>query len=201
MKIIRFMSEAREVFHGVYADDRPGFAKSLKAIFWKHTPLRNRWQKSGSCLPPSYPLTFWPWASTTKSMEMKPPCLLLRNPSCLSRPPPALPTRQSHHPAGCRPDCVDYEAELAVIIGKKAKNINPEEAMDIIFGYTCANDVSARDWQFDKQKGQWARGKSFDTFCPLGPWIVTKEEIDDPNHLAIRALLNGKRFSRHRRRK
>ena len=63
--------------------------------------------------------------------------------------------------------------------------------MDYILGYTCANDVSARDWQFDKQKGQWARGKSFDTFCPLGPWIVTKDEIDDPNDLGIRCLLNG----------
>jgi 2-keto-4-pentenoate hydratase/2-oxohepta-3-ene-1,7-dioic acid hydratase in catechol pathway len=89
------------------------------------------------------------------------------------------------------PDCVDYEAELALIIGKKAKNIKPDEVMDYIMGYTCANDVSARDWQFDKQKGQWARGKSFDTFCPLGPWIVTKEEIADPNNLGIRAILNG----------
>jgi 2-keto-4-pentenoate hydratase/2-oxohepta-3-ene-1,7-dioic acid hydratase in catechol pathway len=63
--------------------------------------------------------------------------------------------------------------------------------MDYIMGYTCANDVSARDWQFEMQKGQWARGKSFDTFCPMGPWIVTKEEIEDPNNLSIRAILNG----------
>ena len=89
------------------------------------------------------------------------------------------------------PDCVDYEAELALIIGKKAKNIQPAEAMDYILGYTCANDVSARDWQFDKQKGQWARGKSFDTFCPMGPWIVTKDEIADPDNLSIRSVLNG----------
>jgi 2-keto-4-pentenoate hydratase/2-oxohepta-3-ene-1,7-dioic acid hydratase in catechol pathway len=89
------------------------------------------------------------------------------------------------------PEHVDYEAELAVVIGKRAKNISPDAALDYIFGYTCANDVSARDWQFDKQKGQWARGKSFDTFCPLGPWIVTKDEIGDPNDLGIRCLLNG----------
>jgi len=90
------------------------------------------------------------------------------------------------------PDLVDYEAELAVVIGKTAKNIRSDEAMDYIFGYTCANDVSARDWQFDKQKGQWARGKSFDTFCPLGPWIVTKDEVDNPDDLAIRTILNGR---------
>jgi len=87
---------------------------------------------------------------------------------------------------------VDYEAELALVIGKTAKNVTPAEAWDCIFGFTCANDVSARDWQFERQKGQWARGKSFDTFCPLGPWIVTKDEIDDPDDLAIRAVLNGR---------
>jgi 2-keto-4-pentenoate hydratase/2-oxohepta-3-ene-1,7-dioic acid hydratase in catechol pathway len=89
------------------------------------------------------------------------------------------------------PDCVDYEAELAVVMGKKAKNVVPDKAIDYVMGYTCANDVSARDWQFDKQKGQWARGKSFDTFCPLGPWIVTKEDIDDPNNIGIRCIING----------
>jgi len=89
------------------------------------------------------------------------------------------------------PDHVDYEAELAVVIGKEAKNVSPEDAWDVIMGYTCGNDISARDWQFEKQKGQWARGKSFDTFCPLGPWLVTKDEIPDPGNLRIRALLNG----------
>jgi 2-keto-4-pentenoate hydratase/2-oxohepta-3-ene-1,7-dioic acid hydratase in catechol pathway len=89
------------------------------------------------------------------------------------------------------PENVDYEAELAVIIGKKVKNIPPSEAMDCILGYTCANDVSARDWQIEKQKKQWARGKSFDTFCPLGPYLVTRDEIPDPQHLRIRTILNG----------
>lgn len=81
---------------------------------------------------------------------------------------------------------VDYEAELAVIIGEKMKNISEEEAAKGIFGYTCANDVTARDLQ--KKDGQWTRGKSFDTFCPIGPWIVT--DID-PNQLDIQLLLNG----------
>jgi 2-keto-4-pentenoate hydratase/2-oxohepta-3-ene-1,7-dioic acid hydratase in catechol pathway len=66
-----------------------------------------------------------------------------------------------------------------------------DAAFDYIFGYTCANDISARDWQFHKQKQQWARGKSFDTFCPLGPWIVTKDEIANPDKLSIKSILNG----------
>jgi len=90
------------------------------------------------------------------------------------------------------PDQVDYEAELAVVIGRRAKNIEPEKALDYICGYTCANDVSARDWQIVKQKKQWARGKSFDTFCPLGPCLVTKDEIPDPNRLHIQSILNRK---------
>jgi 2-keto-4-pentenoate hydratase/2-oxohepta-3-ene-1,7-dioic acid hydratase in catechol pathway len=88
---------------------------------------------------------------------------------------------------------IDYEAELAIIIGKNAKYVKKENAFDYIFGYTCANDVSARDWQRDKNLGggQFARGKSFDGFCPLGPWIVTKDQIPNPNALKIRSLLNG----------
>jgi 2-keto-4-pentenoate hydratase/2-oxohepta-3-ene-1,7-dioic acid hydratase in catechol pathway len=84
---------------------------------------------------------------------------------------------------------VDFEAELAVVIGKKIRTCPQTEAMDAVFGYTCANDVSARDLQFGD--GQWVRGKSLDTFCPLGPWIVTAEEIPDPHALNIRCWLNG----------
>jgi len=86
---------------------------------------------------------------------------------------------------------VDYEAELAVVIGSKAKNVAREEALQYVLGYTCANDVSARDWQFRKQNKQWSRGKSFDTFCPIGPFIVTRDEIHDHRNLQISALLNG----------
>jgi len=88
------------------------------------------------------------------------------------------------------PDHVDYEGELAVIIGKAGKNIKVSEAMNHVLGYTCANDVSARDWQFEKQKGQWTRGKGFDTFCPLGPCLVTRDEIPDPNRLTITTMIN-----------
>ncbi len=85
------------------------------------------------------------------------------------------------------PDYVDYEAELAVIIGKKAKNIEAAEVDDYILGYTCANDISARDCQLEIDQ-QWARGKSFDTFCPIGPWIETELE---PDNLRVASILNG----------
>jgi len=84
---------------------------------------------------------------------------------------------------------VDFEAELAVIIGKRIYKCSETEAMKAIFGYTCANDVSARDLQFGD--GQWVRGKSLDTFCPLGPWITTADDIPDPHSLGIRCWLNG----------
>lgn len=84
---------------------------------------------------------------------------------------------------------LDYEAELAVIIGRNTKDIEPENASDCIFGYTILNDVSARDIQF-KDK-QFTRGKSIDTFAPCGPWITTKDEIDDPQNLQIVTKVNG----------
>ena len=86
------------------------------------------------------------------------------------------------------PDEVDYEAELAVVIGRTARNVTEEQAGAHVFGYTCGNDVSARDCQFRQDK-QWARGKSFDTFAPIGPWIETEL---DPARLCIRSLLNGR---------
>ncbi|MDP6545066.1 MAG: fumarylacetoacetate hydrolase family protein [Phycisphaerae bacterium] len=85
------------------------------------------------------------------------------------------------------PGEVDFEAELAIVIGKDAKQISPQDADDYILGYTCANDISARDCQLRKDK-QWARGKCFDTFAPLGPWIQTRM---DPDNASIRLELNG----------
>jgi len=84
---------------------------------------------------------------------------------------------------------VDYEAELGVVIGKKARNISQENAFDYVAGYLNGNDVSARDLQFGDR--QWVRGKSLDTFCPIGPYLVTKDEVPDPHNLTIRAVLNG----------
>lgn len=83
---------------------------------------------------------------------------------------------------------VDYEAELAVVVGKRCRNVKKEEAAGVILGYTCLNDITARDLQ--ARDGQWTRAKSFDTFAPVGPWIETA--VDDPHDLAISARLNGR---------
>jgi len=85
---------------------------------------------------------------------------------------------------------VDFEGELAVVIGSRIQNCPESEALEAVFGYACANDVSARDLQF--RDIQLLRGKSLDTFCPLGPWIVTGDEIPNPNSLKIRSWLNGR---------
>lgn len=86
-------------------------------------------------------------------------------------------------------DKIDYEVELAVIIGQPIRNADPESAMAAIFGYTIINDVTARDLQ--RQHDQWFKGKGLDTFCPMGPWVVTQDEITDPHTLAIRLWVNG----------
>jgi 2-keto-4-pentenoate hydratase/2-oxohepta-3-ene-1,7-dioic acid hydratase in catechol pathway len=114
------------------------------------------------------------------------PVLFIKASNTLNNPgdPILIPKRSS---------MIDYEGELAVVIGKDAKNVSRDRALDYVFGYTIANDVSARDWQRDKALGggQFARGKSFDGFCPLGPWIVTKDEIANPNALKLKTILNG----------
>jgi 2-keto-4-pentenoate hydratase/2-oxohepta-3-ene-1,7-dioic acid hydratase in catechol pathway len=84
---------------------------------------------------------------------------------------------------------IDWEAELAVVIGRPARRVKAADAYDFVFGYTVANDVTARDLQ--KGDGQWVRGKSLDTFCPLGPWIVSRDEIAEPHGLPIRTRVNG----------
>jgi len=85
---------------------------------------------------------------------------------------------------------VDYEAELAVVIGRRAKNVSANRALEYVLGYTAFNDVSARDFQF--ADGQWQRGKSCDTFAPMGPTIVTADVIPDPHKLSIKLTLNGR---------
>jgi 2-keto-4-pentenoate hydratase/2-oxohepta-3-ene-1,7-dioic acid hydratase in catechol pathway len=124
-------------------------------------------------------------AEETGSAIPQNPMLFIKSSNTLNDPgaPIVLPKNSA---------MVDYEAELCVVIGKTAKHVREEEALDYVFGYTCANDVSARDWQRDKSLGggQFARGKSFDTFCPLGPWIVTRDQIADPNALRVRCQIN-----------
>jgi 2,4-diketo-3-deoxy-L-fuconate hydrolase len=84
---------------------------------------------------------------------------------------------------------VDYEAELGVVIGRRAREVGVGEALGAVAGYVCLNDVTARDLQ--ARDGQWTRGKSVDTFCPIGPWLVTADEVPDPQALRIRCLVNG----------
>lgn len=86
---------------------------------------------------------------------------------------------------------VDYEVELGIVIGRRGRDVSESQAMDYIFGYTVVNDVSARDLQFANAK-QWDRGKSLDTFCPYGPYIVTRDEIPDPHVLQVRTILSGR---------
>merc|ERR1711865_709269 len=86
---------------------------------------------------------------------------------------------------------IDYEVELVVVIGKQAKCVSEADAMDAVFGYTVGNDVSARDWQLERGGSQWLTGKTFDTFAPLGPAIVSKDEVVDVDQLAIKCFVNG----------
>ena len=101
-------------------------------------------------------------------------------------------------PRFLRSDKVDFEAELGVVIGRPCKNVNPEEALSYVLGYVCANDVSARDWQKEKGGGQFCRGKTFDTFCPVGPCLATADEIPDPSQLTIRSFVNEDKMQESR---
>lgn len=114
------------------------------------------------------------------------PVLFFKNPSALQDPgaPIMIPRKLASTQ-------VDYEGELAVVIGKTCRNASRENALSHVLGYTIANDVSARDWQKEWGGSQWCRGKSFDTFAPTGPWLVTSDEITDPNRLRITTRVNG----------
>ncbi len=125
-------------------------------------------------------------AAETNSTTPDNPMLFIKSSNSLGHPKDAvvLPGNSGQ---------VDYEAELVIVIGRDVKNVSVGHAMQYVFGYTIANDVSARDWQKDKRLngGQFSRGKSFDGFCPLGPAIVTADELDDVSDLPISLTLNG----------
>jgi 2-keto-4-pentenoate hydratase/2-oxohepta-3-ene-1,7-dioic acid hydratase in catechol pathway len=114
------------------------------------------------------------------------PVVFMKNSGSIQNPedPIVLPRKLNS-------DAVDYECELAVVIGKRCHNVSKDEALQYVLGYTCANDVSARDWQMKYGGSQWCRGKTFATFCPLGPSLVTTDEIANPNALSIKTILNG----------
>src|SRR3954452_19835369 len=110
------------------------------------------------------------------------PLLFAKWPNALIGPGEAIVIPQASHR-------VDYEAELGVVIGSRVRNVSAENALEAVRGYLCLNDVSARDLQF--ADGQWTRGKSPDTFCPVGPRLVPRDEVPDPQALGIRCILNG----------
>jgi 2-keto-4-pentenoate hydratase/2-oxohepta-3-ene-1,7-dioic acid hydratase in catechol pathway len=114
------------------------------------------------------------------------PVLFMKSPGAVQDPgaPIALPTALAS-------EQVDYEGELAVVIGRRCRNVGRDEALKAVAGFTCGNDVSARDWQKHRGGGQWCRGKTFDTFAPLGPVLVPPGELADPLALRLRTTLNG----------
>lgn len=192
MKIIRFLSSDETIVYGVFDPARPEEAAVIDGDIFEDYIVTGTAKKIKKILPPVSPpnvfalgFSYGKHAEETDVKYPEIPVVFLKATSSIIGPgePIILPK------AG--PEEVDYEAELAVIVGKEVKNVSPSEAGNYIFGYTCANDVSARDWQFHKQKHQWARGKSFDTFCPIGPYIVTADEIEYPDNLKIKSVLNG----------
>ena len=114
------------------------------------------------------------------------PVVFMKSPGAVQHPGGSIVL-----PRWLRSAKVDYECELAVVIGRACKNVSREHALDYVLGYTCANDVSARDWQNADGGSQWCRGKTFDTFAPLGPRLVTRDEIPNPNALRIQTRIGA----------
>ena len=191
MKIIRFTDSQDRIQYGSRQPD--GSALLIKGVLFGEYEVTETVSEVKKLLAPLLPisipcigLNYRYHAAESNSPIPSKPVLFHKAVTTLQNPgdPIELPT----HLASTK---VDYECELAVIIGKRCKNVRKENALDYVFGYTCANDVSARDWQREWGGSQWCRGKTFDTFCPLGPWIVTKDELPDPNVLQIKTIING----------
>jgi 2-keto-4-pentenoate hydratase/2-oxohepta-3-ene-1,7-dioic acid hydratase in catechol pathway len=198
MRIVRFLSGGREHL-GRQTDEKSNEAVEIEGGLLgqrRETGRRLRVEKLLSPLVPTdilcIGLNYREHAAESGSAVPKNPVLFIKSSNTLNNPFDPIPVPR-------RSNQVDYEAELAVVIGRQAKHVSRERALDYVLGYTCANDVSARDWQREKDLGggQFARGKSFDGFCPLGPALVTADEIPNPNALRLRTLLNGKVMQDH----
>jgi 2-keto-4-pentenoate hydratase/2-oxohepta-3-ene-1,7-dioic acid hydratase in catechol pathway len=191
MKIIRYLNKQGQIgFASLQAD---GSALQLDGDIFESYSETESVADVAKILAPIKPaailcigLNYRRHALETGAKMPEYPILFMKGPNTLQNPhdPILLPTH-------LRSSQVDYECELAVVIGRACKNVSPKEALDYVLGYTCANDVSARDWQKDWGGSQWCRGKTFDTFLPLGPCLVTRETIADPSGLPIRTVLNG----------
>jgi 2-keto-4-pentenoate hydratase/2-oxohepta-3-ene-1,7-dioic acid hydratase in catechol pathway len=191
MKIIRFLDSLDLIRHGVLQED--GSAVLLEGdLYGNHRASETRAEVKKLLSPiapvsiPCIGLNYRKHAAETNAPIPQWPVVFHKPISATHSPgaPIQIPTRLAS-------DQVDFEAELAVVIGKTCKNVSKADALQYVLGYTCANDVSARDWQKNRGGGQWCRGKSFDTFCPLGPHLVTADEIPNPNALRIQTTLNG----------
>jgi 2-keto-4-pentenoate hydratase/2-oxohepta-3-ene-1,7-dioic acid hydratase in catechol pathway len=191
MKIIRYLDPQENERYGAEQED--GSAIELAGTLLSQLKLTNRPADVRKLLAPLVPsqilgigLNYRRHADETKAKVPEFPVLFFKGLNALQNPgdPIFIPTHLASEE-------VDYECELAVVIGRTCKNVSRKNALEFVLGYTCANDVSARDWQKKKGGGQWSRGKSFDSFCPLGPCLVTPDEIPNPNALAIRTILNG----------
>jgi 2-keto-4-pentenoate hydratase/2-oxohepta-3-ene-1,7-dioic acid hydratase in catechol pathway len=191
MKIIRYLDRHGSEHYGSEQED--GSAIELTGMLFSELKLTNRPADVRKLLAPLQPsqilgigLNYRRHAEETRAKVPEFPVLFAKSLNTLQNPgdPIFIPTHLASEE-------VDYECELAVVIKIPCKNVSRENALDFVLGYTCANDVSARDWQKKKSGGQWCRGKSFDSFCPLGPCLVTPDEIPNPNALVIRTILNG----------
>ena len=190
MKLIRFLDSQDTVRYGAWQQD--GTAHLIDGDVFGDFELTDEPVAVARLLAPVAPpailgigLNYRRHAQEGGAAVPEYPVLFVKGPNTVQHPgdPIMLPTH-------LKSEAVDYECELAVVIGKSCKNASREEALSYVLGYTCANDVSARDWQIEKGGSQWCRGKFFDTFAPLGPCIVTPDDLPDPNDLRIRTLLN-----------
>ena len=191
MKIVRYLEPSGKISYG--AEQPSGQTLRIEGDIFSKYQTTNEPAQIAKLLAPVAPaamlcigLNYKHHAAESKAPIPDFPVLFVKNPGALQHPgePIALPRH-------LRSDEVDYECELAVVIGRACKNVSRANALDYVLGYTCANDVSARDWQKIRSGGQWCRGKSFDTFGPLGPCLVTRDEIPNPNTLRIRTIING----------
>jgi 2-keto-4-pentenoate hydratase/2-oxohepta-3-ene-1,7-dioic acid hydratase in catechol pathway len=193
MRIVRFKDAEGKVFTGCRFNGKT--AMLIRGDIYSGMELTDQWVEVRELLPPLLPaailcigLNYSQHAAETGIQLPGHPVLFMKNPGAVTGPQSEI-----RIPVSClEPPQVDYEAELVVVIGRPAKNVRKEEALSHVFGYTCGNDVSARIWQKQGGGKQWVRGKSFDTFCPLGPELVTADEIADPQRLTVACRLNGK---------
>ncbi len=191
MRIIRFIDANGQCRYGMERDD--DHAEVLQGSIWEGVEPSGEISRVIKFLAPIDPVNIFCIGLNYREHAKETGAKLPKHPVIFMKPTTALnhPEGQIIIPACCEkgPE-VDYEAELAVVIGKAAYDVSEAQALEHVLGYTCANDVSARRWQKHGGGGQWVRGKGFDSFCPLGPALVTADEINDPQSLRVRTLLN-----------